>query len=112
MKRRSVPAVAWTIPLAFAAFYALWPRLDLPRFYYAPETREVFWHKPENAVVMGWYGRLTMATLAGVVLGALLVPVTARLSMPWQNRGPYVAAGVTLGAMVLTAIDETVRWIL
>ncbi|UCD29757.1 MAG: hypothetical protein JSV03_04545 [Planctomycetota bacterium] len=112
MKRNYLQAVTWTIPLTFVLFYALWPLLGLPRFYYAPQTREIFWHKIEGIVLTGWYGRLAMAGLTGVVLGALLALAVMPLPASRQKTGPWIAVAAVLAAMIITAIQEIRHWML
>ncbi len=106
------PASTWTVPLAFALLYALWPALGLPRFFYAPQTREVFWHRPEDVVLMGWYGRLTMAAVAAAVVGGAVARLIDRRPAPWQRLGPWIAAGGVLFALIAAAVSEITRWIL
>jgi len=110
MKDGKVPAVTWTIPLIFSVLYALWPILRLPRFYYAPETREIFWHKVEGMLLMGWYGRAVLACVAGVILGLLLALLVKRLPARWQARGPWIGGVGVVAAMALTAVWEIYRW--
>ena len=112
MKNQFVPASTWTIPLVFAVLYALWPVLGLPRPYYAPETREIFWSRPDGVVLMGWYGRFMMAALVSLPVGGLLARLARRCPESWQKRGPWIAAAGIAGAMVLTAGYEVVRWML
>ena len=105
-------ASTWLIPLVFAILYALWPILGLPRPYYAPEGRDLFWSKPSGVLVMGWYGRLLMAGVAAIVLGSPLAWWLNRRPKPWHRFGPWLAAvGVVMG-LVITAVYEIARWVL
>ena len=111
MQDRSRPAFSWTIPLVFSALYGVWAALRLPRFFYAPETREVFWYKPEGIRVMGWYGRVAMAGIAAIVLGTILAVLVRRMPESWRLAGPWIAAVATIGAMAFIAIRQTLTWI-
>lgn len=113
MTDRRWPALTWTIPLVFALAYALWPILGMPRPHYAPETREIlFGQKPQDIMTMGWYGRVLMAALVALVLGAPAGWLISRRAPSWQRLGPWIAAAVVLLAMIIAAVREIVHWML
>lgn len=111
MRDRGRPASSWTIPLVFSVLYGVWAALHWPRFFYAPETRELFWYKPEGIRVMGWYGRLTMAAIAGIALGAILAVVASRFPESWRRAGPWVAAIATVASLIFIAVRQSLHWI-
>lgn len=106
----SLPASTWTIPLLFAFFYAFWPALGLPSFYYAPELRQIFWTKPDDVLTMGWYGRFFMAAVASAPLGLIIAWFARKLPAAINRSGPWIAVVGTSIAMTLTAIHEINKW--
>ena len=112
MDNRHPSPVTWTIPLCCVLCYAFWPILELPLPLYAPELRQIFWSKPDDVLLMGWYGRFLMAAIAGIPAGFVLALLSRRLSATVHKAGPWLAAAATILAMTLTAVHEINKWML
>ena len=104
------PTTVWVIPLVFCLAYAFWPMSGLPRPFYAPQTRQVFWERVPDVILMGWYGRTIMALVTGIVVGWRLVLLARRLPETIRRQGPWLASASAVLAMVMTAIHEINKW--
>jgi hypothetical protein len=112
MRKDLTPPTTWTIPAAFALVYAIWTVLDLPKPFYAPTMRQVFWGKPADTPSMGWYGLVVVSLALGLPIGLVMAAWIRRRSETWRQRGPWVAVGIAMVAMIATAGHEVVKWML
>jgi hypothetical protein len=112
MRKDLTPATTWTVPAAVALVYAVWTVFDLPKPFYAPTIRQVFWGKPVGPPSMGWYGLVAVSLALGLPIGLAVAAWIRRRPESWRQRGSWVAVAVTIVAMIATAGHETVKWML
>jgi sterol desaturase/sphingolipid hydroxylase (fatty acid hydroxylase superfamily) len=119
MKKSDVSYVTWAVFVAVSSFlysYAIWAKLNLPRYY--PLEHAWKMAKVKGEISMGWYGLQGFAFLGGgvaAVIAYLLCRFCAK-KLDELPAGPVKVIGiavavVTVSSMGYIAYHEAAKYI-